>query len=96
MYRKSDGSFGHADHSDAADAGTLKNLLEHTRTRLGELCDAILDGNVAVSPYRLGSFSPCSWCPMSSVCRFEMGISEVRFLETLTRSEVFKRLTAVR
>ncbi len=92
MYRKSDGSFGQIDRSDAADAGTLRNLLEHTRTRLGELCDAILDGNVAVTPYRLGTFSPCSWCPMSSVCRFEMGISQVRFLETLTRSEVFKRL----
>ena len=79
--------------SDAVDDETFQAMLKHTRTRLGELADGILNGHIAVNPYRLGTFSPCSWCPMSSVCRFEMGLSEVRFLETLTRSDVFKRLT---
>jgi ATP-dependent helicase/nuclease subunit B len=92
FFRKQDGSVGKIDQSDAADAASFQATLDHTRVRLGELADGLLDGNVAVKPYRLGTFSPCSWCPMAGVCRFEMGISEVRFLESLKRSEVFRRL----
>jgi len=92
LYRKKDGELGHIDESDAADTASFQGLLEHTRVKLGQLADGILNGNVAVNPYRLGTFSPCTWCPMSSVCRFEMGISEVRFLDSLKRSEVFRRL----
>jgi len=68
-------------------------LLEHTRCKLGSLADEILDGKVAVSPYRLGTFSPCSWCPFRSVCRYEFGQSGLRFLPSLKRSDVFARLT---
>lgn len=92
LYRKKDGDVGHIDESDAADTASFQALLDHTRLKLGQLADEILKGNVAVNPYRLGTFSPCTWCPMSSVCRFEMGISEVRFLDSLKRSEVFQRL----
>ena len=94
LYRKKDGEIGHIDESDAADAASFQALLDHVRLKLGQLADGILDGNVAVSPYRLGTFSPCTWCPMSAVCRFEMGISEIRFLDSLKRSEVFRRLAA--
>lgn len=93
LYRNKDGSIGHIDQSDAADSASFQALLDHTRVKLGRLADGILDGDVAVNPYRLGTFSPCSWCTMSSVCRFEMGISEVRFLASLKRSELFRRLT---
>ncbi|UCE62190.1 MAG: PD-(D/E)XK nuclease family protein [Phycisphaerales bacterium] len=92
IYRKKDGTL-QTERTDAADPGAFGALLEHTRMKLGELADGILDGVVAVNPYRLRTFSPCSWCAMSSVCRFEMGVSDVRFLEELKRSEVFSRLT---
>lgn len=90
--RKKDGEIGNIDSSDAADGGSFQAMLDHTRLRLGELADGILDGYIDVKPYRLGTFSPCSWCSMSAVCRFEMGISDVRFLEALKRSDVFKRV----
>ena len=96
MYRKADGTLGYPDKTDGADDKTMAALMEHTKRKLGELADGILDGQVAVKPYRLGTFSPCSWCPMASVCRFEMGLSDVRFLETLTRSQVFAKLTGSR
>jgi ATP-dependent helicase/nuclease subunit B len=92
MYRKKDGAIGNVDSSDGADSASFQGVLDHTRTMLGTLADGILDGDVAVRPYRLGTLSPCSWCPMTAVCRFEMGICEARFLESLKRSEVFKRL----
>ncbi len=93
FFRKENGEIGYPDSSDAADSAQFHKTLEHTRAKLGELADGILDGNVAVRPYRLGTYSPCSWCPMASVCRFEMGSCDVRFLDSLKRSEVFQRLT---
>ncbi|MBU0719257.1 MAG: PD-(D/E)XK nuclease family protein [Planctomycetes bacterium] len=92
VFRKKDGSFGHLDRSDAADPESFSAVLEHTRRKIGELADGILDGCIAINPYRLGSSSPCSWCALASVCRFEMGISDVRFLETLKRADVFREL----
>jgi ATP-dependent helicase/nuclease subunit B len=93
VYRNKDGNIGHIDTTDAADADTFQMLLDHTRGKLGELADEILDGNVTVNPYRLGTLSPCTWCPLPAVCRFEIGISEVRFLESLRRSQVFQKLS---
>lgn len=94
VMRKKDGGLGDADRSDAAEAADFEAMLAHTRWKLGELADGILDGDIAVRPYRLGNFSPCSWCAMSAVCRFEMGVSEVRFLEPWRRSEVLERVTS--
>lgn len=93
FYQKADGTPGHLDSSDAATPSTFQAVLNRTREKLGELADDILAGDVAVRPYRLKSFSPCSWCSMGSVCRFEMGISDVRFLESMKRQEVFDRIT---
>jgi len=94
FFRTKEGGIGNVNASDAADRPSFQALLAHTRSRLGALADRILDGCIDVSPYRLRTFSPCSWCTMGAVCRFEMGISDVRFLESLKRSEVFERLTA--
>ncbi|MCB9851260.1 MAG: PD-(D/E)XK nuclease family protein [Phycisphaerales bacterium] len=92
VYRKRDGSLGYADAGDAATAADFRALLDHTRQRLGELADRVLDGDVAVSPYRIQGFSPCQWCDMRAVCRFEFGDPGMRHLEALKRSQVFKRL----
>ncbi len=93
VYRKKDSSLGRLDQSDVTEQPAFDAILSETRARLGELADEILNGEIPVRPCRLGSFSPCSWCTMASVCRFEMGLCDVRFLETLKRSEVFRRLT---
>ncbi len=92
VYIGKNGQPGYIDASDAADKESFQHMMEHTKTKLGELADGILDGCIQVNPYRLGNHSPCSWCSMVDVCRFEMGISDVRFLESLKRSEVFTRL----
>ncbi len=94
VYRKTDGGLGHIDKSDAAGAEDLARLMRRTRERLATWCDRIIDGAIAVSPYRLKNLSPCSWCVMRGVCRFEPAQGSMRFLESLKRSEVFKRLAA--
>ncbi|HUU84294.1 MAG TPA: PD-(D/E)XK nuclease family protein [Phycisphaerae bacterium] len=93
VVRTKDGKIQYADRSDGADAGQFAALLDHTRRTLGALADRILDGDVAVAPYRLGDFSPCAWCDYRSVCRFEFGQSGMRLLERLNRQEVLARLT---
>jgi ATP-dependent helicase/nuclease subunit B len=94
VFRKADGTVGNLDHSDAADDTDLTRLLSHTKSKLAGLADGILDGQFSVRPFRLGDLNPCSWCPVKAVCRFEMGLCEVRFLERLPRSEVFRRLAS--
>ncbi|MCH8252929.1 MAG: PD-(D/E)XK nuclease family protein, partial [Planctomycetes bacterium] len=92
VFRNKNGGPGHVDKTDDAPPDVFEDVLAHTRMTLGRLADGIMDGMVNVEPYRLGTFSPCGWCPMSSVCRFETGLCDVRFLERLKRSEVFKRI----
>ena len=92
VFLKQDGSLGHVDRTDAATAGQFQALLRHTRRQLGALADGVLDGDVAVSPYRLRDFSPCQWCDMRAVCRFEFGDPGMRHLEALKRGEVLDRV----
>jgi ATP-dependent helicase/nuclease subunit B len=92
VYRKKDGSLGHVDKIDAATSGQFKALLAHTRKRLGELADGVLDGNIEVAPYRLNDFSPCQWCDMRPVCRFEFADGDLRHLPSMKRSQVLVQI----
>jgi ATP-dependent helicase/nuclease subunit B len=92
IFRKKDGGLGNVDRSDAAEPADFKALLDYTRGKMGELADSVLDGRVSVAPYRLGDFSPCQWCAMRPVCRFEFQGGELRFLDPIQRSEVFRRI----
>lgn len=92
IFRKQNGELGREDQNDAVPGQSFDRLLAHTRKRMGELAERLLTGDVAVRPYRLGTFSPCSWCRLQAACRFESGLCEVNDLETLKRTEVYERL----
>lgn len=92
VFLKQDGSLGHLDRSDGASAGQFQGLLRHTRRQLGLLADGVLNGDIAVKPYRLRDFSPCHWCDMRMLCRFEFGDGGMRHLEALKRGEVLQRV----
>ncbi|GJM23723.1 MAG: ATP-dependent helicase/deoxyribonuclease subunit B [Phycisphaerae bacterium] len=92
VFRKKDGELGNVDKGDGANSQSFDRLLAHTRYKLGELSDQIIDGDVSVLPYRLGNASPCEWCDFRSVCRFEFGQQELRHLPKLKRSAVFTQL----
>ncbi|MCP4249649.1 MAG: hypothetical protein GY778_21625 [bacterium] len=91
--RTKDGTIQYANRSDASYSDDFDRVLEHTRYRLGQLADRIIDGDVAVAPYRLGRSSPCGWCPFGRVCGFEFGQPGLRFLDKLSRTQAFDRLT---
>ncbi|MEK6798503.1 MAG: PD-(D/E)XK nuclease family protein, partial [Planctomycetota bacterium] len=92
-FRKKDGTFGHLDATDVATAQEFAATLAHTKRRLGELADGVIDGNVRVNPCRLEGLNPCTWCAMVDVCRFEIGVCGVRFLGGFSsRSEVLQKM----
>jgi ATP-dependent helicase/nuclease subunit B len=90
LFRKHDGALGHVDSTDAADAASFNALLEHTRKKLGELADLVIDGDVDVTPYRLRRLLPCKWCEYAAVCRYEFGPARPRQLESYRRSAVLR------
>ena len=92
VYRLKDGSLGRIDQSDGVADDLYQALLDHTRGRIADLVDRIADGRMEVLPYRLGTSSPCRFCPMIQVCRFEAGLCPVRLLSKLSRSAVLERV----
>ncbi len=94
--RKKDGALGYVDQSDAAESKDFALLMQRTRDKLAEWVDRILDGEIEVSPYRLGTLSPCGWCAFRGLCRMETDAAPVRYFERLKRTEVFKRLKDAR
>ncbi|MFQ5464033.1 MAG: PD-(D/E)XK nuclease family protein, partial [Phycisphaerae bacterium] len=94
VFRTTKGASGHADKSDAASEAEFGSLLAHTKYKLGQLSDGILDGDIAVRPCRHGPISPCTWCEFDRFCRFEMGLDPIVRLAKMSRSDVLSRLQA--
>ena len=64
----------------------------HVRDLLGAIGKNILDGNVAVSPYKTPKMTACKYCSYSSVCQFDTAMRDnrYRFLADLDDSEVWR------
>ena len=57
--------------SDLIEAELLDDLLLFVRRQVRELAAGILDGVIDVKPLRDATWTPCSTCSFSGVCRFE-------------------------
>lgn len=88
VYKKSDGSLGKIDTTDAVDHGDLPKLLGHVRRKMTELAEAWINGDIQVKPVRLGNMMACTYCPYRSVCRFEYATGNTRDFATMRRSQV--------
>lgn len=89
VYIKKDGGIGA--NSDAAEPEPFAALLSLVRLRIGELADEIIEGDVKVHPYRIGTTTPCPACPYRSVCRFEPVMDGYHSLTPMSRDEVVER-----
>ena len=92
IYLKKDGTLGHVDKIDVLPDADFQRVLNHTEHRIANLADELIDGNIKVAPFSLKNHTPCGWCPMNSVCRYEMGLSDTRFLESLKRQDLLDRM----
>ena len=79
-------------NSDLAVPDQMKALMAHVGRCMGELADRLLDGDIAVSPYRLNKRRPCTFCAYLPLCRYEIATQPPRRLESFKKDEVLRRL----
>jgi ATP-dependent helicase/nuclease subunit B len=86
------GEFGNKHNTDVAEAHEFAALLKDVRHQLAKLGDHIIDGDVSIRPYRLGTVTPCSSCKFRGVCRFDPSINRYRNIQGQRRDELLKEL----
>ncbi|CAN5606540.1 helicase-exonuclease AddAB subunit AddB [soil metagenome] len=87
-----DKRLGNRDRSDVADRDEITLLLDYVKDKIAKLADDLMAGVVAVTPYRLGTVTPCSRCDFRSVCRFEVGINSYHKMPPMKRSAVMEAI----
>lgn len=92
VYRKKDGEIGNTDRSDAVGDQSFGKLLDHVRSKMTQLSEDWIGGNIAVKPARRGKWIACTRCAFASVCRFEYAVKRTNDLEVLDRTQVLERL----
>jgi ATP-dependent helicase/nuclease subunit B len=92
-YINKEGGIGFAGKSDAVENESFSLMLDHVKGLIVELADRIIQGEIAVRPYKAGKATPCSRCPFREVCRFEPRAGGYVHLEMLNRGELWDRLS---
>lgn len=78
---------------DLATAEEMRLLRNHVRETLGNILDAILEGDVHPNPYFRGSErSACRFCPFGTVCHLDSCDPELRYFAEKKAKEFWKRL----
>ena len=83
------GSYGNRGALRPAD---FEKVLEFAQARIVETAAEILAGRIDISPYRIGTYSPCSYCKYKPACRFDWQINDYNLLESLGKTEVLERM----
>lgn len=73
--------------SSAATLDQLSLLRNHTRRLLQGLCEEIMKGNVAISPYKKKDTTSCKYCSFSPVCQFDSARRENSFRQLVDRRD---------
>jgi ATP-dependent helicase/DNAse subunit B len=71
-------------------------LGDYSRRVLNKAGQGIMEGDISLSPYRMGKKTACDFCPYPSVCRFDPVIRghSFRYLPVLSDAVVRERLAA--
>ena len=70
----------------------LEKLLEFAEKKVGTLADAIFDGEIGISPYQMGTKSPCVYCVCRPVCRFDTTYNGYRQISVTRRDAVLDEI----
>ena len=66
--------------------------LDHTERCIKKLIEDLTAGCISITPYRIGTSSPCGWCDYRSLCRFDWQINDYNILENIGKEEALKRM----
>lgn len=69
-------------------------LRKHVKNTIQSLCEEILQGNIAISPYKIKDKTPCTYCQYSAVCQFDKSLTgnTYRVIENKKDEEVWNLL----
>jgi ATP-dependent helicase/nuclease subunit B len=89
---KNNDQYGNYHVSGALRPRHFEKVLDFTRRKIASLAAAILEGNIAVKPYRLGTLKPCVYCDYTAVCRFDPLINRSNVIRTMSKPEVLEAM----
>jgi ATP-dependent helicase/nuclease subunit B len=91
---RKDGSLG---RSSAATHEQFMALRRHVRKVLADIAKGIMDGDVAIRPYKKKAITACKYCGYSPVCRFDTSFrdNQYRVLADYKDDELWKLMTQV-
>ena len=80
--------------SSVAGGERFAHLTDYVNRKLTEMGEEILDGNVAVDPYKQGNRTACDYCPYHSVCGFDLKTDGYGFrrFKSMKAEEIWKEI----
>jgi ATP-dependent helicase/nuclease subunit B len=84
--------YGRLEESSAYSPKAYQMLLDYTHRKIVSLAERMIQGDIEISPYRLGREMPCDFCDYRSVCKFDVQINTYRPLTRLDRAAIMARL----
>ncbi|MCQ4636495.1 exodeoxyribonuclease V subunit gamma [Anaerovorax odorimutans] len=61
------------------DEETFRELQKNVDEKVGELCEELLRGNIAVKPKKSGQVSACTYCKYKGICQFDLAFEGCRY-----------------
>jgi ATP-dependent helicase/nuclease subunit B len=74
---KNDGNL--SKRSKVASLKDFKDLSQYVRKLYQKTGNEIIDGQVAIEPYKLKDKTPCTFCSFKSVCHFDVAVESNRY-----------------
>lgn len=62
-------------------------LKAHVKKLMADICEEIMKGNVAISPYKKKKSTPCAYCGFKSICQFDAAMKDNRYRLLQDRSD---------
>jgi len=84
--------YGYDNTSGALRPQAFENVLQFAKQNITRMAQEILTGTIKISPYRIGTESPCGFCKYKPVCRFDWQINDYNPLPSLGKKEVLERM----
>lgn len=91
-YTKNEGLLGRYNTSGILKPEHFDLLLNFAQHKIKQLCTEIINGSIAINPYRLNNYSPCSNCDYRSLCRFDWHYNDYNFLESDDKQTTLEKM----
>lgn len=80
--------------SSVMDTEKFKLMGEHVKEKMTSCGMEILDGNTAISPYRMKDKTACEYCSFQSICNFDPKLpgNKYRDLAKLSEDEIWEKM----